>query len=789
MFKQDKRSRLSYRSTFISALLAAFILPVAASAQTTESSFLSTDSARKPVLAADSPFQDPNVIYLEADALINDDDAQSLIARGNVIGRYQDRSLQADEVYYNTETGQVIATGNVILTDTTGDSQYADKLELSNELEAGTATNFTARFEEGGILGAAIVVRDSDKGVQLYNAYYTACEPCKGKKNPTWQIKSRRVKQNKDRNSIEYSDAVFQVFGIPVMYTPYLSHPDPSAKRASGWLAPYGTISGNKGVGIHAPYFVDLGRYAELTLTPHIYSGVNPLMQYDFRRKFYSGELNLNGSFTYASAFDRDGNAFDDPSRFTNPANATTGRRLRSHLFGNGMFNFTDFWTLGMGVQLASDDLYLDRYDLDQNLTKFGLYEADSRRLVSQLFLLGQNENTRVSMSAFGFQSLRTSIFENQTTNMFSLFSEDDSTLPIALPKIEANHFITDPLFKGRLEAYGDFSMLQRQRGEDYLRGTGGLNYAKTVIAPGGLEVKPFASARFDYIELDPENTAKTDFSRTLGQLGVDIRYPLVKSVDNVDMTIEPRVQVTQSFGQGELGNFSAIASNGTTSSLMQDSIGMDFDRANFWAENKSYGYDFWQKGFRADVGAAFTADWAKNRASLFLGQSYASDFNDDFDANTGLSGKSSDLVGAAELSLGNKLSLNTRVRYDDDDNTFRRIDTSMRYNGKRIKTNARYYRLNNAANANAVTLNTPAEEISGAVTVKLAKDWSARYKANHDIDAGVTRRQELGLIFDDSCTHIEIFYQKAKNNLGIVGNSSGIGFRVSLLTLGGSDY
>jgi len=322
---------------------------------------LSTTAAgtNRPLqLAQDSPFRDPDIIYLEADSLINDEAASTLTAKGNVEGRYQDRTLRADSVTYNSLTGQVVAIGDVILIDPTGATQFADQIELSGELEAGSATNFTARFEEGGILGASFVVRDGKEGVELYNAYYTACEPCQDTmasgKDPTWQIKARKVKQNPDRKSIEYRDAVFQLAGVPLFYTPYLSHPDPSAKRASGLLAPFAGIAGDKGFNIEVPYYWAIDDYTEATLTPHIYAKVNPLLEVDFRRKFHTGEVNINTSMTYGSAFDNDGNPFDDPSRFINQDEATTGKRLRSHVYADGLFNLTDFLTTGFGLQAAS---------------------------------------------------------------------------------------------------------------------------------------------------------------------------------------------------------------------------------------------------------------------------------------------------------------------------------------------------------------------------------------------------------------------------------------------------
>ena len=781
------------KSVLKALLITALSLPVLLITAPAQAQFVADGTAagtnRQLQLAEDSPFRDPDIIYLEADELVNDEENGVLTASGNVEGRYQDRTIRADTVTYSNITGQVIATGNVILIDPTGASQYADKIELSNELEAGTATNFTARFEEGGILGASVVVRTTDDGVELYNGYYTACEPCRNSDgttdNPTWQIKARRVKQNKTRNSIEYRDAVFQLAGLPVFYTPYLSHPDPSADRASGLLAPFAGFSNTRGLSARAPYYISIDDYTELTLTPNVYSKVNPLLEYDFRRKFYSGEVNIDGSFTYGSAFDNNGNSFSDAAAFTNdPSEALTGKRLRSHIFADGLFELTDFWTTGFGVQAATDDLYLNRYDLTEEPERFGLYQADSRRLVSQGFVVGQSANTRLSISSFGFQSLRTSVVRVDDDDNFNIFREDDSELPIALPKIEINSFVDDPVFGGRLEAFGDFTALERKRGEDYLRGTAGLNYAKTVIAPGGIEIKPFGQARFDKIEFDLVDGTSRNFDRTLGQAGVDIRWPFIKSTAGVDYIIEPRVQVTQSFGDGDNQNFIDIT-NTTTTSLFQDSVGLDFGASSFYAANKSLGYDFWQEGLRTDIGANLSANWNNSRASLFLGQSIASDIDDSFAINSGLSGDNSDLVAEFELALNNNFSFDTRIRYDETDNKFRRVDTGFRYSSNRFSADARYYRLENRPITDADTLLAPAEEISGGATFRLAKNWSTRYQAFHDIDADVTRRQALSLIYDDQCTRIELIYNRSRNDIGIVGESEGVAVRISLLTLG----
>ena len=75
-----------------------------------------------------------------------------------------------------------------------------------------------------------------------------------------------------------------------------------------------------------------------------------------------------------------------------------------------------------------------------------------------------------------------------------------------------------------------------------------------------------------------------------------------------------------------------------------------------------------------------------------------------------------------------------------------------------------------------------PAEAIEGEAILNINRNWSLRYAANRDLDLDVTREQELGLIFKDDCTLLEIFYER--NNFGsdVIRDSDGFGVRLTLL-------
>ena len=745
-------------------------------------------------LAADSPFRDPDIIYLEADELINDENGQVLTARGAVEGRYQDKTLRADNVIYNLQSGLVIASGNVVLIDPSGITQHADQLELSNSLEAGNAANYTARQPGGGTLAAAFVTRTEDQEIELYNAYYTPCEVCEdeGKtEKPSWRIKARKVRQDRETRTVRYNDAIFELLGLPLFYTPYLAHPDPSAKRASGILTPFGGIDSATGVFVAAPYYWAIDDYTEATLTPYLYGNVNPLLGYELARQFNTGRIDIEGSFTYGSFFDRDGDRFD-PADFANPADVPGGRRLRSHIYAKGFYEPTEFWDYGFGVQLTTDDNYLNRYNLNEDPDDFGLYRAESRRNVSQAFIVGQDDSFRFSASTFGFQDLRTTFSEDPDTNLISVISPDDRALPIIAPKIEVEKYIFDPILGGRLKAFGDATVLTRDIGTDYFRATGGLDYSKTAVTSFGVEVKPFANARYDYFSIEPEDVVTeadpslafdtVEFGRAVGQVGVDVRYPFIKQGNEVDFIIEPRLQVTHSFGDGEIDRFTITDTANQPLVLFQDGINIDFNESLLWQANKANGFDFWQEGSRADLGASFIADWQTNRAEFFLGRSFASGLDDDFVNGSGLEGNSSDYVGLFQLDLGQKFSTTTRLRYDENNKDFSRIDTSLNYNSDRFSLGGRYYRLDGSSSELIDNPDVPSEAIEGETRLRIANKWSLRYAASHDLDRDITREQELGLIFQDDCTYVEIFYER--NNFGndVIRDSDGFGIRFALI-------
>ena len=181
--------------------------------------------------------------------------------------------LQADKVTVYTATNRVVAEGNVVfdqgefqrITGSRAEWNYATKVGFfenstgfTNQTQDGTIMYFTAdRVEK--ISGDTIVIR---------NGEVTACGD---DEVPKWSFKSKRA-------TIKLADRVrikrprFLVKGVPVFALPYASISIKPRDRASGFLTPTFSGSGEKGFRLSNAYYQTLGRSADITFRNDLYT-------------------------------------------------------------------------------------------------------------------------------------------------------------------------------------------------------------------------------------------------------------------------------------------------------------------------------------------------------------------------------------------------------------------------------------------------------------------------------------------------------------------------------------
>src|SRR5262249_19994151 len=133
--------------------------------------------------------------------------------------------------------------------------------------------------------------------------------------------------------------------------------------------------------------------------------------------------FDINTTFTEEQLFDTDGHTFGE-------------NRIRGSIFGDGLFQLTDYWKWGFGVERTYDDFYLRRYDLTGPGEIRGPYVGTRPRLISQLYAIGQNDHSYSQVSFVSFQGLRS--------------TDTSDLLPAILPYVDIEQVLYDPILHGQ---------------------------------------------------------------------------------------------------------------------------------------------------------------------------------------------------------------------------------------------------------------------------------------------------------------------------------------------------
>ncbi|HEV7372043.1 LPS-assembly protein LptD, partial [Arenibaculum sp.] len=267
-------------------------------------------------------------VLLNADELVYDETLGVVTATGNVELAQGLRVVLADRVTYNERTNVVTATGNVSLLEPSGDVVFAEYAELTDDLAQGFVDQVRVLMTDNSRLAATEGERTDDgRFMRLNRAVYSPCNLCPEDPSapPLWQVRARRVVHDRENQEMVYRDAVLDMFGIPVFYTPYLSHPDPTVEQKSGFLAPSFGLGGNIGAFATVPYYWAIGQDQDATITPTYSSEDGLHLLGEYRKRFESGAVTLEASIVQTDRREDVGG-----SRFIRED------QLRGHLFGTG---------------------------------------------------------------------------------------------------------------------------------------------------------------------------------------------------------------------------------------------------------------------------------------------------------------------------------------------------------------------------------------------------------------------------------------------------------------------
>ncbi|MGQ0677735.1 MAG: LPS-assembly protein LptD [Rhodospirillales bacterium] len=642
---------------------------------------------------------------LTADEVTFDNELGVYVARGNVEVVQNDRTLLADTVSYNQRTGGVVASGNVSMIEPGGEVIFADYMELTDSMKDGVIRDIRILLTDNSRLAANGARRTGGNRTEMTKGVFSPCKPCEEdpSRAPLWQLKAGRVVHDQQEQIIRYNDAWLEVHGVPVVYTPYLQHPDPTVKRQSGILAPTMVQSSELGVMTGVPYYWVIDDDKDLTFNPQYATKKGPMGRMEYRQVWANGGVVFDGSVA------RTDRGFDPLFNDTDPPK-TEEDQLRGHVFGRGRWDVNESWRTGFDLQRASDRTYLSLY----RITNPQLF-ANTQTLTSNAFAEGFMGRSYAAANAYAFQGLRST--DTLRTTPYVPMLWDYNYLSEAAP------------YGGRWSLDANTMVLERNDGADSRRVSLIGGYQVPYITPLGDVWRFNASLQTDvynvnnvrdpgrpYIEHDGTH------ARVFPQLGAQWSYPFVRQGEEYRQLIEP-----------VLGTF--VAPNGKNPAAIpnEDSVDVEFDDTRLFSPNRFTGIDRVDGGVRGIYGLRTGVyHLGGGYATGFFGQSYNASRNESFTAGSGLAGHRSDYVMRLELSPHPWVDLITRFRLDKDDFGVTRNETLVIVGPPILQVQGSYLRAPSTQFSNGRV-----QQASAVISSKIDDNWSVRVNGLRDLNDG----------------------------------------------------
>jgi LPS-assembly protein len=697
-----------HRGRWLSVLLAAALAalawpPIGALAQQTEIG-LPEEVKQLPVL-------------LSADEIVYDQDLGIVTAAGHVELAQDERVLLADSVSYNLRTKVVTASGNVSLLDGDGNAYFAEYVELSEDLREGFIRDIGVLLSDQSRIAAASGERRDGRITEFFKAVFSPCQLCREDptRAPLWQIKAEKIVHDQEERKIRYQNAWMEFFGIPVFYTPYLEHPDPTVDRQSGFLTPTIGTSTVLGTTAQVPYYWNIAPDKDATFSPIATTKQGVVLAGQYRQLFSDGRINLEGSATIADRSDGKENHDDE---------------FRGHIDVDGRFEINEVWRWGFDIDRASDDTYLRLYDF-----------SDARTLTSNVFAERLSGRNYASINAFAYQGLRDVDITDE--------------LPIVAPLLDYNYISEPDSWGGRHSFDANLAALTRIDGRDVQRLSLNGGWERPFIGPWGDLFKIMANLQADaYLVQDydpnsdvvnPSGPTESDLvGRFLPQLAVQWRYPWVRPSSWATQVVEPIAQVV-------------LAPNTANNDDIpnEDSLDFEFDDTNLFSLNRFPGVDRVDPGSRVDYGlkwTALTSDFGQ--ASAFVGQSFRFEQDDAFEVGSGLEDNLSDVVGRVRLQPRPDIDVSYRFRIDKDSLAVERNELGLNVGPPALRLKLGYTFVDSEAGTADFE---DREELVVRAESQLNENWSTFARHKRDLERGSSLSSSVGIGYEDECFVLEV--------------------------------
>ena len=360
------------------------------------------------------------------------------------------------------------------------------------------------------------------------------------------------------------------------------------------------------------------------------------------------------------------------------------------------------------------------------------------------------------------------------------------------MPLIDYRKRFDDPLAGGKVELQLNSLALGRSAGQDTQRSFASARWDLRRLTNWGQEIQLTGFARGDVYHTDEVGRTPTAsyrgangwHGRFIGAVAAEIRWPFIGPALGGTQRLTPRLQI--------------VASPATPNLSLpnEDSRSVDLEDSNLFALNRFPGYDRFEDGARVTYGVDYALDLAGFSLQANIGQSYRlSSKPAIFPDGTGLTSRTSDIVGRTTLKFKRLVSLTHRYRLDKDGLAIRRNEIDATVGTDKTYAVVGYLRLNRDVDPRIEDLRDR-EEVRLGGRVQFARYWSMFGSIIIDLtdkredplslaDGYEPVRHRLGVAYEDDCLRIGLTWRRDYDNAGDARRGNTYQLQLSLRNLG----
>lgn len=695
-----------------------------------------------------------NLIIAEGNAEASNSDGKKISANKilyykgkNIIettgnSKYTDQNiiLAGNNFSYNTKLKILKAQKNIILTDKEKNKFFFDEFQYDEIKQIGYGENIKVKTSDGSYLESNYGIVDNKKKIiQLDNGKFTTCINIKNNKNefcPSWSLNSKKIYHDKNKKLITHKHAILKLNKIPVFYTPYISHPDPTVKRQSGFLPPIIKTLSNTGKTIQIPYYWAINKDKDLTFTPVYYFDEHNLYKASYRQVFKNAFFNIESG--YSKGYKK-----------LHKANRTQGARN---------YFFADINTQKSNIFFRDNIIKLKIQRISQenfvrvNKINTNLFKEDIRNLENSFHILSTGQNKQLS--------LKTGIFEN-------LDLADKKKYTYYLPD---GVFSYNTRFKNvntNFNSYFQARKFSEDQKQSKIRNQFSFETNNYVFKRNGISSKIRLNILNNNIYNDNVSSEKENYNLdNYFTLAFDNNLPLAKFSNQSYQILKPRIFVKYTNGKmkdasdnNKSLNYSDIFSINRTNDLDKPEVGA----------SAGYGIDYVYSQNKINTIEI------KNKSSFGIGQVYRSKNESLMPNKSSLNNKSSDVSGYLKYELFGKkinsdlrnidkidflsnfkknyLSINYNFNIENDFSEFVKSDAAIQGTYNKIFTSLKFEEKNNHVGS----------ERTASINIKklIKNNYYLSIDTKRNLDDSKSEYIKYGLNFENDCLITSLTFSK----------------------------